>query len=427
MFIPDTNKSRPGLKTLIVSNSSITSCSHWGYIFTEILLTYNIINLYSQVCVYIQYTFSFILRATYDVLPSPKNLHQWYGEDPTCALCPTPATLKHILTGCKTITQGRYTWRHNQVLKSLAAVLESKRNTINSLPMRASTSITALSTFVREGQKRPNHPPLQSEVGQLTRARDWKMLVDIGQQLVFPAEIAATTLRPDLVLWSPSLKSVYITELTVPWENSVEEAYERKKLRYTELAADAQQRGWKAKVYPVEVGCRGFVASSTIKQRPRYPRTGLAAHSQITLWSGWKKQPVDLDEEEGILAGLIDQQHDPSFPPLISTTPLENPGQSPPGGGRTGYAVSYRPDSGNRTPLPCIVPWAALHNLWLGMGHKRGHDQPVAGHHRWGCLVIKAETPRDSLEHYWRCVPKLTSLSHPNHEVQLPCHSQLQG
>ena len=209
---------------------------------------------------------SFILRATYDVLPSPKNLHQWYGEDPTCALCPTPATLKHILTGCKTsLTQGRYTWRHNQVLKSLAAVLESKRNTINSLPMRASTSITALSTFVREGQKRPNHPPLQSEVGQLTRARDWKMLVDIGQQLVFPAEIAATTLRPDLLLWSPSLKSVYITELTVPWENSVEEAYERKKLRYTELAADAQQRGWKAKVYPVEVGCRGFVASSTIK------------------------------------------------------------------------------------------------------------------------------------------------------------------
>ncbi len=90
-------------------------------------------------------------------------------------------------------------------------------------------------------------------------ARDWKMLVDVGQQLIFPPEIAATTLRPYLVLWSPSLKSVYITELTVPWENSTEEAYERKKLRYTELA------GWKAKVYPVEVGCRGFVASSTIR------------------------------------------------------------------------------------------------------------------------------------------------------------------
>ncbi len=208
---------------------------------------------------------SFIIRATYDVLPSPKNLHQWYDEDPICALCPTPATLKHILTGCKTsLIQGRYTWRHKQVLKSLAAALESKRNTTNSLPLRATNSITA-PTFIREGQKKPNHLPTKPEVGQLAMARDWKMLVDVGQQLIFPPEIAATTLRPDLVLWSPSLKSVYITELTVPWENSTEEAYERKKLRYTELAADAQQRGWKAKVYPVEVGCRGFVASSTIR------------------------------------------------------------------------------------------------------------------------------------------------------------------
>ncbi|KAF4113666.1 hypothetical protein G5714_006211 [Onychostoma macrolepis] len=137
-------------------------------------------------------------------------------KSPTYALCPTPATLKHILTGCKTsLTQGRYTWRYNQVLKSLAAALESERNSTNSLPLRATNSITA-PTFIREGQKKPNHPPTKPETGQLAMARDWKMLVDIGQQLIFPPEIAATTLRPDLVLWSPSLKSVYITELTVP-------------------------------------------------------------------------------------------------------------------------------------------------------------------------------------------------------------------
>ncbi|KAL7867202.1 hypothetical protein AOLI_G00150160 [Acnodon oligacanthus] len=119
-------------------------------------------------------------------------------------------------------------------------------------------------TFIREGQKKPNHAPAKLEAGQLDMAWDWKMLVDIGQQLIFPPEIAAATLRPDLVLWSPSLKSVYITELTVPWENSAEEVYKRKKLCHTELAADAQQRGWNAKVYLFEVGCRGFVASSTI-------------------------------------------------------------------------------------------------------------------------------------------------------------------
>ena len=115
-------------------------------------------------------------------------------------LCPTPATLKYILTSCKTsLTQGRYTWRHNQVLKSLAAALESKRNTTNSLPLRATNSITA-PTFTWEGQEKPDHPPTKPDAGQLAMARDWKMLVNIGQQLIFPPEIAAITLRPDLVL-----------------------------------------------------------------------------------------------------------------------------------------------------------------------------------------------------------------------------------
>ena len=89
------------------------------------------------------------------------------------------------------------------------------------------------------------------------------MLVDLNTQLCFPPEIASTNLRPDLVLWSAALKLVYIVELTVPWEGAVEEAYERKKLRYAELAADAHQNGWKARVCPVEVGCRGFIATST--------------------------------------------------------------------------------------------------------------------------------------------------------------------
>lgn len=49
-----------------------------------------------------------------------------------------------------------------------------------------------------------------------------------------------------------SLKLVYIIELTVRWESAVEEAYERKKLRYLDLAADAKQQGWKAEVAQAE-------------------------------------------------------------------------------------------------------------------------------------------------------------------------------
>ncbi|KAK0156516.1 Retrovirus-related Pol polyprotein from type-1 retrotransposable element R2 [Merluccius polli] len=205
---------------------------------------------------------SFTIRAAYDVLPSPANLCQWYAKDPKCPLCPSPATLKHILVGCKTsLTQGCYTWWHNQVLKCLADVLESRRTTVNALP--SSSCRWQPTSFVREGERLTSLTTSRPDTGQLGRAQDWKLLADLGKRLCFPAEIAATNLRPDLVLWSASLKLVYIIELTVPWEGAVEEAYERKKLRYTELAADAQQQGWNAKVRPVEVGCRGFVASST--------------------------------------------------------------------------------------------------------------------------------------------------------------------
>ncbi len=43
----------------------------------------------------------------------------------------------------------------------------------------------------------------------------------------------------------------------------IDEAYEHKKLRHSNLAVEAEDRGWRVKVRSVEVGCRGFVASST--------------------------------------------------------------------------------------------------------------------------------------------------------------------
>jgi len=47
-------------------------------------------------------------------------------------------------------------------------------------------------------------------------ARDWKMLADLHQRLIFPPEIATTNLRPDIVLLSGSALIVQLIELTVP-------------------------------------------------------------------------------------------------------------------------------------------------------------------------------------------------------------------
>jgi hypothetical protein len=211
------------------------------------------------------YRVSFLIRAVYDVLPSPTNLQQWYGEDATCSLCPSSANLKHILVGCKTsLAQGRYTWRHNQVLRCLAASLEAKRTATNTLPPLPAKQYPSMA-FVRAGIAPSRSQGSSSYPGLLHKARDWKLLVDLNQRLHFPIEIAVTNLRPDIVFWSPTLRTAFLVELTVPWEDSVEEAYERKRLKYSELAADAEQRGWKVRIYPVEVGCRGFVGRSSVR------------------------------------------------------------------------------------------------------------------------------------------------------------------
>lgn len=220
---------------------------------------------------------SFIIRATYDILPSPTNLNVWLGEDPACSLCSAPANLKHILVGCKTsLTQGRYTWRHNQVLRSLAATIEQARAAINTISRNAQPTRQRSIAFIREGEKQQSRvaPTHSSSLGSAT---DWEMRVDLDKCLVFPLEIAMTNLRPDLVLWSNSCRCVFIVELTVPWEEAIDEAYERKKLRYSHLAAEAEGRGWTVKVRPVEVGCRGFVANSTVRL---LKEVGIRGHAQ---------------------------------------------------------------------------------------------------------------------------------------------------
>ena len=61
----------------------------------------------------------FILRSVYDVLPTLTNLHKWRPtETPDCTLRRARGTLHHVLSSCAiALSQGRYTWRHNNVLR----------------------------------------------------------------------------------------------------------------------------------------------------------------------------------------------------------------------------------------------------------------------------------------------------------------------
>ena len=205
---------------------------------------------------------SFFLRAISDTLPTPVNLHLWKMTDnPLCSLCKTePANLRHILSSCKVaLSEHRYTWRHNQVLKEVSRlVVELVSEVPQATPVRQVR-------FVREGEQSigTTTRSCQRNTGILSSAVDWKVQTDIGSQLSIPRKIVDTNLRPDMIIVSESAKSIVLVELTVPWEDRIEEAHELKRAKYEPLLLDAQQNGWKTFSFPIEVGCKGIVGKST--------------------------------------------------------------------------------------------------------------------------------------------------------------------
>ena len=142
-------------------------------------------------------------------------------------------------------------------MRKLAEHTESMRVQANENP---GSQQKQLVPFVAAGQAGKKYPKV-GKTSVLTPG--WSMRTDLGKQLRFPFDITITTLRPDIVLWSTTEKRVLLVELTVPWEQNIQEAYERKKARYADLVAECQEKGWRATTYPVEVGCRGYVGHST--------------------------------------------------------------------------------------------------------------------------------------------------------------------
>ena len=130
---------------------------------------------------------SFLIKAVYDVLPTPVNLHgrrlaisdQWRA-------CGKTASLKHILTGCEYALRS-YTWRHNEVLEIFAEAskiyCETANKGLNIINNRAIQ-------FVKEGnisklaRKNIRKPSL------LEGSTDRHVATDLKHNFIFPTEIA---------------------------------------------------------------------------------------------------------------------------------------------------------------------------------------------------------------------------------------------
>ena len=107
-----------------------------------------------------------------------------------------------------------YTWKHNEVLEIFAETAKICCETVN----KALNDITNRAIhFVKEGNILKLSCKNKYRSSLLDGNTDWHVTTDLDH-FVFPTEIALTTLRPYIIIWSGKLKKVFVIELTVPFE-----------------------------------------------------------------------------------------------------------------------------------------------------------------------------------------------------------------
>ena len=180
----------------------------------------------------------FILNASINTLAIQSNLKRWNKSfSEKCLLCPNKDSTLHILNGCKTmLTQERYTWRHNNILKYITDNINNKQFTV----------YTDLSP---------------------------KQTINGG---TIPPHLAVTPLRPDIVIMDNS--SINIFELTCPFETNIDKQHNYKMNKYAHLLTDITTL--KPSLIAFEIGARGTV---TPENRDRLRKLHTFIDKSITL------------------------------------------------------------------------------------------------------------------------------------------------
>jgi hypothetical protein len=163
--------------------------------------------------------FKFALNAVTDTLPHNLNLYRWKKlSSPKCQLCGETQSLAHVLNSCqKALELRRFTIRHDDILG-------------------------VIFNFIS------HHMPY-----------GMKATVDLPDHVyTFPQNIAPTDLRPDIVIWNS--QSIYLIELSVPFETNISNAAQRKVRRYEDLK-DACSNTHLTTIITLEVGSRGFLCT----------------------------------------------------------------------------------------------------------------------------------------------------------------------
>ena len=214
-----TEKWHSHIKTLVVQGRFLDLLHEESKSFQWNSIIYNLPNRVSK----------FLINSVTDTLNTRANLQRWgKAMSSHCKACGNHETLHHVLNHCpEFLKQGRYTWRHNNVLSYINNLLK--------------TSI------------------VEDEV----------LKCDLGDGCGFttvPINCTVTNLIPDICLYSEKEKLITIIELTIPFELNIDSAHSRKSDKYAALVSDINANGIKTEFIALEIGSRGFISCDNDKR-----------------------------------------------------------------------------------------------------------------------------------------------------------------
>ena len=159
--------------------------------------------------------YNFVTRYLNNTLPTLKNMLLWNkATSNLCYSCSNVQTLQHIVSSCKVhLEQGRYTWRHNSVLKNLVEYLSSVK-------------------------------------------KDLSFYADVDG-FENPSIIAGLEVRPDMIIVNTTIRPIYVIELTIGFETNITKNCTRKTLHYKEFCNALKQRYDTVEYFNLSMGAIG--------------------------------------------------------------------------------------------------------------------------------------------------------------------------
>ena len=204
----------------------------------------------------------------------------------------------HVLAACKmALSLGRYTWRHNEVLSKICLAVEAALVINEKEFIHAADSTTSGGT--------PATQPVRSI---LQTANDWKLAADLDGSRNYPACMKQSGLRPDMVVYSESSRTMIVIELTVPFESNISSSHEYKLAKYEGLLKEIHKYGYRTHMFAVEVGARGLATTSLYdllkrlglsnRTRARFLKQSAETAERASYWVWLKRNDKEWKPEE---------------------------------------------------------------------------------------------------------------------------------